>query len=37
VNIVATSGVIAGEGRFGAIVWVAPRDVKKAAKAFGIG
>lgn len=36
VNIVASSGVIAGEGRFGAIVWVAPRDVKKAAKAFGI-
>src|SRR2546426_892124 len=27
----------AGVGRYGAILWVKPRDVKKVAKLFGIG
>ena len=31
------TGVSAGLGRFGAILWVKPGDVKKAAKVFGIG
>jgi hypothetical protein len=36
VNITAVTGVRAGRGRFGAILWVAPRDVRRAAKALGI-
>ena len=36
INITAVTGRSAGQGRFGAILWVKPRDVKKAAKAFGI-
>jgi hypothetical protein len=31
------AAVPAGAGRFGAILWVKPRDVKRAAKALGIG
>jgi hypothetical protein len=37
INIIAVTGLCAGQGRFGAILWVKPRDVKKAAKVFGIG
>lgn len=37
VNITAVTGLTAGQGRFGAILWVKPRDVKKAVKIFGIG
>jgi len=37
VNLTAVTGLTAGQGRFGAILWVKPRDVKKAAKVFGIG
>lgn len=37
INVTATSAITAGAGRFGAILWVKPRDVKRAAKAFGIG
>jgi hypothetical protein len=36
INIVATQAVTAGSGLYGAILWVAPRDVKRAAKALGI-
>lgn len=36
VNVTATDAVVAGAGRFGAILWVKPRDVNKAAKALGI-
>ncbi|TKS61669.1 MAG: ACT domain-containing protein [Nitrospira sp.] len=36
INITAVTGRSAGQGRFGAILWVKPRDVKKAAKVFGI-
>jgi hypothetical protein len=37
INMIAVTGLTAGQGRFGAILWVKPRDVKKAAKVFGIG
>ena len=37
VNMTAVTGVAAGLGRFGAILWVKSGDVKKAAKVFGIG
>ena len=37
INITALQAVAAGLGRFGAIFWVKPRDVRKAAKALGIG
>lgn len=32
INIVAIDAVVAGEGRFGMLFWVAPRDYKRAAK-----
>jgi hypothetical protein len=31
------TGLAAGQGRFGAILWVKPQDVKKAAKVFSVG
>ena len=37
INLTAVTGLTAGQGRFGAILWVKPRDVKKAVKVFGIG
>ena len=37
INMTAVTGLCAGQGRFGAILWVKPRDVKKAAKVFTIG
>ena len=37
INMTAMTGLCAGQGRFGAILWVNPRDVKKAAKVLGIG
>ncbi|HEY6261971.1 MAG TPA: hypothetical protein VIW47_10280 [Nitrospiraceae bacterium] len=37
INMTAVTGIAAGQGRFGAILWVEPRDVKKAAKTLGIG
>ena len=37
INLTAVTGLTAGQGRFGAILWVKPRDVKKAAKVFAIG
>lgn len=36
INVTATDGVCAGAGRYGAIFWVKPQDVKKAAKALGV-
>jgi len=36
INITAIDAVSAGQGRYGAILWVQPRDVNKAAKVFGI-
>jgi predicted TIM-barrel fold metal-dependent hydrolase len=35
INVTAVDAVCAGSGRYGAILWVAPRDVKKAAAALG--
>jgi hypothetical protein len=35
IGVTALTAVCAGLGRYGAILWVAPRDVKKAAKALG--
>ena len=37
INLTAATGVTAGQGRFGAILWVKSRDVKKAAKVLGTG
>ena len=37
INMTAVTGLTAGQGRFGAILWVQPRDVKKAARVLGIG
>jgi hypothetical protein len=36
INMIAVTGLAAGQGRYGAILWVKPGDVKKAAKVFGI-
>ena len=36
VNVTALQAISAGSGRYGAIFWVKPRDVKKTAKLFGI-
>ncbi len=36
INITAVNGRTAGQGRFGAILWVNTRDVKKAAKVLGV-
>jgi hypothetical protein len=35
ISVTAVTGVCAGMGRYGAILWVKPRDVKKAAAALG--
>lgn len=37
VNITAADAITAGMGRFGAIIWVKARDIKRAAKALGVG
>ena len=37
INVTAVDAACAGAGRYGAILWVKPRDVKKVAKLFGIG
>ena len=35
INVTAVTGVCAGMGRYGAILWVKQRDVSKAASALG--
>ena len=35
INVTAVDAVCAGAGRYGAILWVAPRDVTRAARALG--
>ncbi len=35
INVTAVTGVCAGMGRYGAILWVKPRDVTKAAATLG--
>lgn len=37
INVTSTQAICAGGGRFGQILWVAPADVKRAAKALGGG
>ena len=37
INMTAATGLVAGQGRFGVILWVKPEDVKKSAEVFGIG
>src|SRR5581483_5167179 len=37
INITATQAVTAGSGRFGALLWVQPRDVKRAGRALAVG
>jgi len=36
VNATATDAVCSGLGRFGALLWVKAKDVRKAAKALGV-
>ncbi len=36
INVTAVDAVCAGGGRYGAILWVKPRDVKKTARALGL-
>lgn len=35
INVTAVDALAAGAGRFGAVLWVKPRDVKRAAKVLG--
>lgn len=35
INVTAIDAVSVGEGRYGAILWVAPKDIKKAASLLG--
>ncbi len=35
INVTAVTGVCSGMGRYGAILWVKPKDVEKAASALG--
>lgn len=35
INVTAIDAVCAGAGRYGAILWVSPRDFNRAAKALG--
>lgn len=37
INVTAMDALGAGAKRFGAIIWVKARDVKRAAKALGVG
>jgi len=37
INVTAVDAVCAGGGRYGAILWVPPRDFSKAAKLLGAG
>ncbi len=36
INVTATDALAAGGGRFGAILWVKPRDVNRAGKVLGV-
>ena len=35
INVTATSAVRSGPGRYGALLWVKPKDVRKAAETLG--
>ena len=36
INVTAIDAICAGSGRYGAILWVKPPDVRRAAKALGL-
>jgi hypothetical protein len=36
INVTASSAICAWGGRYGAIIWVKPRDVNRAAKVLGV-
>jgi hypothetical protein len=36
INVISMQAVCAGAGRYGALLWVKPRDLKKAAKSLGV-
>jgi hypothetical protein len=36
INVTAVDGICSGVGRFGALLWVKPKDLKKAAAALGV-
>ena len=36
INVTAVDAVCAGQGRYGALLWVKPPDVRKAARALGV-
>ncbi|MBI2879650.1 MAG: hypothetical protein HYY19_08010 [Candidatus Rokubacteria bacterium] len=35
INVTATDAICTGDGRFGVLLWVKPRDVNRTAKALG--
>jgi len=37
INVTAALAVCAGMGRYGGLIWVKPTDLRKAAKALGVG
>jgi len=37
INVTALDALCTGDGQYGALFWVAPKDVKKAAKLLGAG
>ena len=36
INVTAAEAICSGTGRFGALLWVKPKDLKKAATALGV-
>ena len=36
VNVTAVAAICSGMGRYGTVLWVKPKDLKKAAKALGV-
>ena len=36
INVTSIQAIASGEGRYGAILWVKPRDIDKAAQALGV-
>ena len=36
INIIAMQAIAAGAGRYGAVLWVKPRNIGKAAQALGV-
>ena len=36
ISVISSQAICAGAGRFGGLLWVAPRDVRRAAKVLGV-